>query len=279
MRFGFSTVLLSVFLAGVATAACPGADCVGGGGPAATDCIVTWSGITAAVTTCVDGTACDQDGVADGVCTFPLQACLGADPACGVTGVTSALVTPTKLASAGALRGALQALTPGQCTTPGFAVPVKGSGLAPIKPGVALVKTMVAADGKKDRDKLKLTCLPAVPSFASAVQPILTQRCTQGACHNAASRAQDLVLDPGVAYGSIIRQRASSFGIKLMRVVPGNIRKSFLARKILGEAIPPGGGVLMPQGCPVEMLATGGCPGSAEKYTILSWIQGGAPNN
>src|SRR5262245_66627939 len=130
------TVLL---LARVASAVCPGADCIAGGGPATTDCVLMWTGIANTVTTCVDGSSCDLDGTADGVCTFPLQACLDPDAACGVTGAaTSVRVAPAKLSSAGVLQGAIQALAPGQCTAPGFAVPVKRSpGLGPIRPGDA----------------------------------------------------------------------------------------------------------------------------------------------
>ena len=54
---GFSALLLTQ----VVHAACPGPDCFGGGGPSATDCILTWSGVTTSATTCVDGSACDQD--------------------------------------------------------------------------------------------------------------------------------------------------------------------------------------------------------------------------
>src|SRR5262249_12261398 len=151
-----------------AGATCPGPDCFAGGGPAATDCIVEWSGVSASATSCVDGTACDLDGQADGVCTFPLAACLGQAPACPAAGVPQVRVSPAKLPTAGALRGAIESLAPGQCTAPGFAVPVKRRGtLGPIKPGTAKLKVVVTAGSAKDADALRLICQPAAPSFAN----------------------------------------------------------------------------------------------------------------
>jgi len=278
MRLGFSIALVSLLLVRLASAACPGSDCFGGGGPAATDCIVTWGGITAAATTCVDGSACDQDGTADGVCTFPLEACLGADPACGVTSVTGARVRPASLVDSGVLQAAIMGLAPGQCTTPGFAVPVKQSaGLGPIKPGMARVKVMVAADGKRDPDALKLTCLPAAPSFARDIQPILSQRCAVAGCHDASTHFEELDLSAGAGPGSVVG-KPSLEGGSLLLVAPGSIKKSFVARKILNRGLKFGNGALMPFGCPGAPPPSG-CPSEGERYSILAWIQSGAPNN
>src|SRR5262249_31296367 len=227
MRLGFVIALASLLLPRLAAAACSGADCFAGGGPASTDCIVTWSGITGPSTTCVDGSACDQDGVADGVCTFPLAACLG-DASCGVTsGVTSAKVTPARMAGAAALQAAIQGLAPDQCTTPGFTVPVEGSAqLGPIKPGVDKMRAVVSAGGQKDPDAIKMTCQPPSPSFAADIQPILTQRCTQGVCHSATVASESLNLSAGAAYGSLVGPKSIEGG-KLKIVTPGSISKSF----------------------------------------------------
>src|SRR5262245_1601994 len=108
-----SIALTVLFLARAASAVCPGADCIGGGGPAPTDSVLMWTGLATPTTTCVDGSSCDQDGTADGVCMFPLQACLGPDAACGVTGPASSVrVAPAKLSSAAALQGEIQGLAP-----------------------------------------------------------------------------------------------------------------------------------------------------------------------
>jgi hypothetical protein len=60
--------------------------------------------------------------------------------------------------------------------------------------------------------------------------------------------------------------------------MPGSIAKSFMARKILGRGLKPSNGSMMPQGCP-GVPPAGGCLTPAEEYTILAWIQSGAPNN
>jgi hypothetical protein len=277
MRHALVLTLGSLLVARLAGAVCP-PDCVGGGGPAATDCVIEWGGVTGAVTTCVDGTACDLDGKADGICTFPLQACFDVGGTCGVSTMTSVKVAPRNIAAGASLASAMETLTPGQCTAPGFAIPVKPSnGITPIKPGVAKLKVTAVADGKKDPDKLSLNCAPATPSFANDVQPILTQRCTTAGCHNSSDRAELQVLDPGQAYANIV-SRPSAEGGKLLVVAPGSIAKSFLARKITSKGLKAANGTLMPQGCPLAP-GTGGCLTDAEIYTILAWIQSGAPNN
>jgi hypothetical protein len=272
-----SLILGSLLLARLAGAVCP-PDCVPGGGPAATDCIIEWGGIAGAGTTCVDGSACDQDGIADGVCTFPLQACFDVGGACGSTAMTSVRVTPRKVAAGATLASAMETLTPGQCTAPGFAVPVKPSnGMTPIKPGVAKIKVVAVADGKKDPDKLSLSCSPAAPSFANDVQPIFTQRCATPACHDASSHQENQILEVGAAYDNIVG-KPSAEGGKLLVVAPGSIARSFLARKITAKGLKLANGSLMPQGCPLAP-GIGGCLTDTEIYTILAWIQAGAPNN
>jgi hypothetical protein len=193
--------------------------------------------------------------------------------------MTSVKVAPRKVAAGAALGSAMETLTPGQCTTPGFALPVKlSNGMTPIKPGVAKLKVTAVADGKKDADKLSLTCSPATPSFAKDVQPIFTQHCaTAGGCHDASFRAQNQALDAGEAYANIVG-KPSSLGGKLLVVAPGSIAKSFLARKITGKGLKSSNGTLMPFGCPLAP-GVGGCLTNAEIYTILAWIQSGAPNN
>src|SRR5262249_20582915 len=204
MRLGFVLALASLLLPRLAAAACSGADCFAGGGPSATACIQTWRGRSGPGETQGDGSRCGEGGRAGGVCALPRSACRG-DSSCGVTGgVTSAKVTPAKMAAATALQGAIQGLAPDQCTTPGFTVPVKLSAqLGPIKPGVDKMRAVVSAGGKKDSDVIKMTCQPPSPSFAADIQPILSQRCTQGACHNADFASESLNLSERVAYSSL----------------------------------------------------------------------------
>ena len=64
---------------------------------------------------------------------------------------------------------------------------------------------------------------------------------------------------------------------QLLRVNPGSVKQSFLARKILGHGIGPTS--LMPQGCPSIIPPVPACLTESEIFTILAWIQGGAPDN
>lgn len=277
MRSVVFVCCLLLGIAGSAAADCT-PSCVGGGGPAATDCFVTWGGIASTVASCVDGSACDQDGTADGVCTFPLEACFGIDAGCGVTALSSVKVTPSSLPGGASLASAIQGLAVGGCTTPGFAVPVKNTP-AKIKPGKAKLKVLAVADGQKDADKITLTCMPATPSFASQVQPIFTARCANPTCHDNDSVAQGLNLTVGQAPGTVVNVPSTEGGA-LRLVQPGSLKKSFLAKKVIpGAKLKFIEGSTMPQGCPGAPLSEGGCLTDAELYTILAWIQAGAPAN
>jgi hypothetical protein len=277
MRSVLSIGLLLLGCARIAGADCA-PTCVGGGGPAATDCVVTFGGIASTVVSCVDGSACDQDATADGVCTFPLEACFGVDPACGVTAVTSVKVAPASLPAAATLAAGIQGLAVGACTTPGFAVPIKRTP-AKLKAGKAKLKVITVADGKKDADKITLTCEPASPSFATQIQPIFTARCANPTCHDNDSVAQGLNLSEGKAPGTVVNVPSTEGGA-LRLVQPGSLKKSFLAKKIIpGAKLKFIEGATMPQGCPGAPLSDGGCPTDAEIYAILAWIQAGALSN
>ena len=265
-----------------ARADCP-PDCVAGGGPSATDCFVAWSGMQAMSEACTDGEACDIDGKVDGVCTLGIQGCInvpGLGP-CMPAGLSAPpTVTPSKDPTGQALAAALHALDPSThaCTPPGLGLPLKLS-LAGVKPGKAHLTVTASSGGKRDRDKLRLTCTPGAAqiSFARDVQPIFTARCAITSCHTGptqqASGKQSL--DAGVAWADSVNAPATTG--KLLRVKPGSIRGSQLAHRILGQGLPRGGAV-MPQGCP-GFPPAGGCLTTAETFTILSWIAEGAPNN
>jgi hypothetical protein len=278
-----AALALVALLAGAAGADCP-PDCVGGGGPAATDCFVAFGHIAGTVVSCTDGDpSCDTDGKADGACTLELEACVNVPglPSC-TPGSLSAppSVKPAKDPAAQQLGAALGSLPLSGlgCTPPGLRIPLKVS-LAGIKPGKSRLTVAASSGGKTDRDRLRLTCLPSrvAPSFANDVQPIFTARCATSACHDAFFKAGGQTLAPGLAYADTVGVRSLEVR-SLFRVKPGSIRRSFLARKVLGEGISLRGGAVMPQGCPAVPPA-GGCPTPADVFTILSWIQDGAPNN
>ncbi|HYV57754.1 MAG TPA: hypothetical protein VE911_09415 [Candidatus Nitrosopolaris sp.] len=268
-------------LARLASAQCP-ATCLPGGGSPRTDCVIEWGGVSAMTASCVDGTACDQDGAADGTCTFPLVACLNVTGSADCTPGTLAgppTVKPTKTPAAQALASALAALAPSghDCTPPGVTVPLK-VGLSGIKAGAARMRVSAVSGGLRDSDKLALTCQPnpTPPSFAGAVQPILSAKCALPSCHSGPSPSGGQNLEPGRAYAESVGV-ASVNVPNLMRIEPGSIKKSYLARKILGQGIGPTS--RMPQGCPAVIPPVPACLTDAEVFTILSWIQGGAPDN
>ena len=104
MRIAVALAFVLV-LGPAARADCP-PDCVGGGGPSATDCFVAWSGLPGMSETCADGEACDLDGKVDGICMLGLQGCinvpgLGACTPAGLSGPPT--VTPSKTPTGQAL--------------------------------------------------------------------------------------------------------------------------------------------------------------------------------
>lgn len=273
-------VLVGLAIAsGTASATCQPA-CVGGGGPAATDCFLAWGGITMPATTCVDGTACDGDGRADGACTFAVEACANVAGlgTCTPAPLSAPPAVKGRDAAAQALTAALAGLDPAgvACATVALRVPLKVS-LAGIKPGVSKLKVTAPAGGKRDTDRLKLVCQPnpTAPSLAQTVQPILTAKCAIPACHTGPAPSAGQTLDEGQTYAANVGVRSTNTA-KLLRVRPGSLRKSYMARKILGQGI--GVTAFMPQGCP-GFPPSGGCLTDEEVFVILSWMANGAPNN
>ena len=280
MKIG-SLLGFGLLFAAAVYADCP-PDCVPGGGPAPTDCFLAWSASQKA--TCIDGTECDMDGVADGTCTFGLQACINVPGLASCTPGTldgTPIVTPSADPLASQLVTALAALDPAVtgCTAMALRLPLKVS-LAGIKPGKSRMTVTASSGGKRDKDKVRLVCQKntTAPSLANQVQPIFTQRCAIPACHVGSSASGGQNLEAGQAYTQSVNVR--SIGARrLMRVKPGSVKASFMARKILGVGIPAGvGGSIMPQGCP-GLPPSGGCLTEDEIFTILLWIANGAPNN
>src|SRR5438094_7186940 len=120
-------VVLVLALGSAAGAECP-PDCIAGGGLAATDCFIAWSGMQAMSEACIDGQACDIDGKVDGVCTLGLQGCinvqgLGTCPPAGLSAPPT--VTPSSNPTGHALAAALAALDPATygSTPPGPGLP------------------------------------------------------------------------------------------------------------------------------------------------------------
>ncbi len=280
MRIG---ALLTTFLllGNAAWADCP-PDCVPGGGPATTDCFITWSGVPSTTFACTDGDpSCDSDAKVDGVCTLKLQSCINVPGlgACTPSGLSQApIIKPSKDPMAQELTGALGGLdlaTQG-CTRPGLTMPIRFT-LAGFKPAVSRLSITAVSGGKRDKDKLRISCVPGAtqPSFAADVQPIFTARCAIPSCHTGQPLGGNQDLTAGQAYAQSVNAPATTG--KLPRITPGSIKRSQLAHRILGLGLPRGGSI-MPQGCP-GFPPAGGCLTPQEIFTILAWIAEGAPDN
>lgn len=262
-----------------ARATCPDG-CFPGGGPAASDCLLQFSGISAARTTCTDGDpACDADAAPNGVCTFALTVCINQPTAaCTPDAFAGPTVTPPSSATARALAAGIADLDPAQ---PGCAATTAPVMLRPSFTGgkSASARVTIAATGKRrDRDRLVFICKPATaaPSLARDIQPIFTRRCAISGCHITTPPNSYPLLETGSAYGALIDQPSRNVpSLSLVRA--GDAPGSYLARKVLGKRIVDRTSQ-MPEGCPHEPPA-GGCLTPAEQTALISWILAGAPDN
>lgn len=153
-----------------------------GGGGSATDCYAQFSdvpqilnrrGLPTTTSECRDGSSCDRDGVADGVCTFGLGVCLnvGGNPRCNPVQVDSFSITPIagvvdpQVAALGSAVAAVLPSTAAECVGPApVTVALRQTPTGP-KPATKLVRTSATYNPptgrpKKDADRLVLRCLP-----------------------------------------------------------------------------------------------------------------------
>jgi len=162
---------------GQATCSSPGAECLSGGGAARTDCYAEWLvpegpavGRTQAkvpLLTCTDGSACDADGTADGICTFNLGICL-------------AVADPSLVDRKGAPACAPPDVVLFQITGPGFVRrshdPVDAANAAAIAAGVAALNpgggSGVCAAGIRKRPCQKDTNCDSAPGLSDGWCPL-----------------------------------------------------------------------------------------------------------
>lgn len=144
-----------------------------GGGSPESDCLHEAYGLQVVdgTATCVDGTACDSDGITNDACVFPVGFCLNvsdpdlADCATASNIVEAAISAKPASAAIAAVKTQVSdalPLTGSSCFfSDGVYVPVTITGSGAKKDGKAKVKVKVeAADGRKDSDNLKLVCQP-----------------------------------------------------------------------------------------------------------------------
>jgi hypothetical protein len=156
------------------------------GGSQATDCAMQLYGVElvpakegqpARSAICVDGAACDADGVVDGGCTYPLGLCFNvADPAmpdCTPTGIASVSLVREKPEGAGAasLVSDAAAAVPIEDATCVYGSGVRVALREGSDPGeyrrakgrVQIRATTTGSPSTTDTDIVKLVCEPAVP--------------------------------------------------------------------------------------------------------------------
>jgi hypothetical protein len=144
----------------------------GDSGSDATDCLHEAYGLQVVdgTATCVDGTACDGDGIENDACLFPIGFCFNVDDpdladcdtASNLTDVAiSAKPVSAAIAAAAAQATAAMPLTGSTCVfSDGYYVPVKITGSGK-KDGKGKVKVKVAnTAGDKDTDTFNLVCTP-----------------------------------------------------------------------------------------------------------------------
>lgn len=165
------------------SADCSDGRCVPGGGPERTDCLAEFRAPRPNVpffdptrtvqkppkeVRCFDGDAgCDVDGEADGTCTFPVDVCIaGVDPAvpaCAASAIDRVRLA-VKRGDGGTLADDVAALAPATetaCSAGGrVTVRMKARRKGGFKAAKALVKVTAKGAGGRDRDKLRLRCLP-----------------------------------------------------------------------------------------------------------------------
>jgi hypothetical protein len=210
MRLAFP-VGITLLAAAVATAQCP-PSCVGGGGPATTDCFLSYGDAPGKTITCNDGDpSCDGDGAIDGVCTFGFTACtnvaVGSCPATPLDGAPSAIPKGTGAEAFVSALGGLSTTT-SACTEKGLITLSIAPSAVKLKPAKLTLRLTAAAGGKKDKDTFKFVCNPARPGLAANVQPIFTTNCTYAGCHSGALPQSSMSLEAGQAMASLSQKVA-----------------------------------------------------------------------
>ena len=144
-----------------------------GGGSIKTDCYAEFeveSGTLAGKTKvdCVDGAACDADGVCNGNCTFRVAVCRNQTDISACTPAPPTCIGPPQAALLGLPCSSSSACEP----STGVAVSLKKGGKRPGEAKIRTIATSASAKRKTDKDRLTLRCLPNPdPSSCHALPP------------------------------------------------------------------------------------------------------------
>jgi hypothetical protein len=106
-------------------------------------------------------------------------------------------------------------------------------------------------------------------TFSRIQAEIFTPTCAKSGCHAANTASAGMVLDAGRAYAQIVN-RPSTEQSTLHRIEPGDPDRSYLIKKLRGDADITGGQM------PLDR------PGSLTREQmdgLIGWVLAGAPNN
>lgn len=294
-----------------------GANIVGGGGSTSKDCLVVFDAAVNVPASnprhvrCTDGDPnCDADMTVDGGCDFDVSVCANStfNPACTIAGVQEITVEHALDNGDPKFDPSFQALQTGidsevdpptaaadECTTPvTIRLPIKGplgagNHCGPRRKKIKMISRSQVIDGGiiLDRDRLKLTCLPAPNgcnpqdlfggTFDRIQRQIFNQSCALSGCHDSQTQAAGQVLEVGSAHGNLVEvtpsnQAAIDAGWERVDVDPApSLETSFLYHKITGDLPSSQYGERMPLG--------GRKLHRTLRDVIRLWIEAGAPLN
>jgi hypothetical protein len=262
-----------------------------GGGSTVTDCLMVLEvpgankpplPKTPKMVDCIDGdVTCDADGLRNGECVFPLQACINSTAVDGCTpdSVVGSVVDhaiddgedPRFDVDFLALQDRIDntfsfpAFAPDSCTL-SSAVTVRLIGpdsdnmMKKARKSLRITTGGTTGDGDAtDKDKVKFTCRPEgdkiyaltdlyTGTFDRIRRQIFTPTCAISTCHDSESHENDLILLAGAAYGNLVNVAPYNPAAELdglYRITPGDPEMSFLYRKITAD-LPFGYGDAMP---------------------------------
>ncbi|WP_428262646.1 fibronectin type III domain-containing protein [Haliangium sp.] len=149
-------------------------------------------------------------------------------------------------------------------TTAAGATEALVTGLTPDTTYYFVVRAVDLGDNEDDNTTEQSITTAASVSFAADVEPILAGTCTSPGCHGGARPAQELDLQAGNAYASLVGVTAGQC-LGRLRVSAGAPEASYLVNKLDGVDLCAG----------TQMPKSGSLP-AAQRQIIRDWIAAGA---
>lgn len=311
LTIGFAAAML------IATEGVASATLFGGGGSSKKDCVAVFDAPVNKPASkpkrirCTDGDpTCDADATVNGVCQFPVSVCANStfDPRCSSPGIESAVVDHAIDVDDPDFDPEFQALqtridneiappnnTADECTlATNLTVRVRGpfagnkckKGKKTIRVDAESTFDPMTGSQLRDKDKLKMQCLPAPDmcdpqiffsgTFDRIQKQIFDVGCATQGCHTSEGLQGNLTLEDGSAYIALVNvdpengvaMAAGWKRVLMLDAMTGDPDMSYLYRKITGE-LDPGMGERMPFGKPAL---------KADQVELIRlWILNGAP--